>query len=111
VTDIEGVRAVRLRIILDNQDAAQSPAEPYTLNVYRDNDDGTQSDYSVELADGNECLLGSDIPTMLRALADSWPTDAILATCAECGEKIVTDDVHAHDGICGSCDHNARRSG
>lgn len=31
--------------------------------------------------------------------------------CKVCGENITSDDVHASDGMCGSCNHNATRSG
>ncbi|MCI4659700.1 hypothetical protein [Cryobacterium zhongshanensis] len=35
----------------------------------------------------------------------------VKASCIECGEGIAADDVHAGDGLCGSCVHNERRSG
>lgn len=31
--------------------------------------------------------------------------------CDECGELIAVDDVHAGHGMCGSCVHDAVRSG
>ncbi|MFD5599941.1 hypothetical protein ACFWHR_07765 [Leucobacter sp. NPDC058333] len=33
------------------------------------------------------------------------------AMCDNCDERIEPDDVHAGDGMCGSCNHNAARSG
>ena len=36
---------------------------------------------------------------------------AVVAACVECGEAIERDDVHAAHGMCGSCLHDAYRSG
>lgn len=40
---------------------------------------------------------------------DHW-IDPDAVACAECGETIDADDMHASDTMCGSCEHNARRS-
>lgn len=70
---------MRTRIIIDTQDAEDCPEMPFTLNVHRDDDEGDQSTNTVDI--GHEtCLIGSDIPAMLRDLADHWeaaPLDAI----------------------------------
>lgn len=42
---------------------------------------------------------------------DCAATSDNLPTCKECGEKIEAGDVHSGYGMCGSCLHNAERSG
>jgi hypothetical protein len=71
---------MRTRIIIDDQDANEPEAletgMPFTLNVYRDDDDGTESRNPVEI--GHEsCLVGGYIPVMLRELADAWEAAAL----------------------------------
>lgn len=70
---------MRTRIIIDTQDAEDCPDMPFTLNVHRDDDEGDQSRNTIDI--GSEtCLIGNDIPAMLRELADKWeaePLDAI----------------------------------
>lgn len=45
-----------------------------------------------------------------RHLADS-PEVATAPVCKNCDETIEDDDVHAGGDMCGSCNHNAARSG
>jgi hypothetical protein len=72
---------MRIRIIIDTQDAddpdALETGMPFTLNVYKDDDDGTPSRVPLEI--GSECcLVGGDVPTMLRELAATWRAGGIL---------------------------------
>lgn len=57
----------KFEIVIDDQDRHHAPAVPFTLNVYK-NDDG-----EIDPID-DEAIIGADIPTMLRALADKWQT-------------------------------------
>jgi hypothetical protein len=71
---------MRTRIVIDTLDAADAPEAPFTLNVYRDDDDGTESRENVDILPHGSCLVGADIPAMLRELAAAWertPLDAI----------------------------------
>lgn len=58
---------LRLRIIIDNQDAADAPESPFTLNLFTDDTDGTPSLEPWDLDSG--CIVGASIPDMLRTLA------------------------------------------
>ena len=60
---------MRLRIIVDDQDRQWAPQQPYTLNVYRDDDDGTESRFQMNV----EAIVGGDIPAMLTELVEQWP--------------------------------------
>lgn len=96
---------MRIRIIIDDQDAADAPESPFTLNVYRDDDDGTQSRIPL----GDEAVIGADVPAMLRDLAARWEADPSgyehpaseyerpadepePGPCANCGKRIEPDD-------------------
>ncbi|UOE45938.1 hypothetical protein [Agromyces larvae] len=69
---------MRYRIIIDTQDAEQEPEAPFTLNVHRDDDDGTPSVLLHEIGTGGGALIGSDIPSMLRDLADAWGSREVI---------------------------------
>jgi len=63
---------MRTRIIIDTRDADDAPDTPFTLNVYRDDDDGTPSTFTHAIGLGGGALVGYYIPDMLRELADNW---------------------------------------
>lgn len=66
----EAVEApLRLRIIIDSQDAAECPETPFTLNVYTDDADGSESRIAWDIGNEN-CLIGASPAQMLRELAD-----------------------------------------
>ena len=52
---------IKFSIVIDNQDAEECPELPLTLNIH-------QFD---ELVD-DRVILGTNIPDMLRELADAW---------------------------------------
>lgn len=99
---------MRLRIIIDNQDAHEEGCEetPLTLNAHRDGDDGTPGRDSLEFDDGSSCLVGSSIPDMLRTLADEIENGTLgepeeFDLCSRC--KDWNDDGEGYDGLCGTC--------
>lgn len=59
------------------------------------------------------------VDSLAVALIDYWSWDepdqcwhvAPIACCSQCAETIEPDDVHAGYGMCGSCVHDALRSG
>lgn len=65
----------RYRIIIDDLDRDSEPERPYMLNVFRDDSDGTQS--RQDSNPGGQAVIGADIPTMLRELADAWERDPV----------------------------------
>lgn len=72
---------MRIRIIIDTQDADDpqviQDGTPFTLNVYKDDDDGTPSRESLQI--GTEgCLIGGDIPEMLDDLRIAWARESVL---------------------------------
>lgn len=70
---------MRIRIIIDTQDADEPEAidTPFTLNVHKDDDDGTPSRVPLHIA-GEDCLIGNDIGAMLHELARAWKASAVL---------------------------------
>jgi hypothetical protein len=92
---------VKLRIVIDNEDSSDSEDAPLTLNVYRDDDDESKS-----FDDGGNCLLGSSLPGMLRALAEEIENGTVgepeeFDLCSRCREW--NDDGEGYDGLCGNC--------
>jgi len=66
---------MRIRIIIDPQDA-DDPAvvesgRPFTLNVHRDDDDGTPGRGGISIG-AESCLIGNDIGKMLAELSIAW---------------------------------------
>lgn len=59
-------------ITIDDQDRDQAPDTPFALVAAAATTDGVYE--GVELR-GAPSIIGNDIPTMLRELADAWPTD------------------------------------
>lgn len=110
------IAPIKLRIVIDNEDAADAPDRPLTLNVYRSWAGG---DDSFEMSNpDDESAIGSSVPDMLRELADNWhssdahPDDGTEPeTCSECGDVLVEGPGGGDHGMCGSCLHNALRSG
>lgn len=109
-------RLVQLRIVIDDADRDGDPNQPLTMNVYRDNVDGTLSADAVVL-DG-DAIVGSSIPDMLEELAREWraseldPDDGIaLPECSECSTPVQVEAFKTDHGMCSSCLHNAVRSG
>lgn len=70
---------MRIRIIIDTQDAGDPGAadEPFTLNVYQDDEDGTQSRAPLEIEGHGSALIGGRIDVMLTQLAECWGTGRI----------------------------------
>lgn len=62
---------MRYRIVIDDQDAATEPAAPLTLTLYRDDDDGCQSQQPATIGT-EEALIGNNIPAMLSELSTYW---------------------------------------
>jgi hypothetical protein len=91
---------MRIRIIIDTEDALDAPQSPFTLSMFHDDDAGDQSRIPQELSDGSLCLIGSSIPEMLRALADDLQRQDEDATlCPSCwgiippeGTQMVEED-------------------
>lgn len=130
---------MRIRITIDTQDAEDSDAletdTPFTLNVYKDDEDGTPSRDSLSI--GTEgCLIGGSIAEMLEELSQHWGTNAVLdqaklplpstseqwrayetlqtSPCDECNEHPAShfwSNLPTPVQLCDSCLHNARRSG
>lgn len=72
---------MRIRIIIDTEDA-DDPAvieenAPFTLNVYRDDEDGTPSRQPLEIG-VESALVGGNISWLLEELAHRWRTDSVL---------------------------------
>jgi len=63
---------MRIRIIIDTQDAEEAPDAPFTLNVYKDDDDGTPSGNPLGIGEEDSCLIGYGIPDLLYRLAQHW---------------------------------------
>lgn len=61
---------MKITIDIDDQDRFEDGAQdtPWTLNLTTDTSEGASICIGSELA-----LIGADIPTMLRELADKWP--------------------------------------
>ncbi len=68
---------MRIRIIIDTLDADQSPDAPFTLNVFADDEDGTQSREPLEIGDEGSALVGYRIGTMLQALGTWWEAGSV----------------------------------
>ena len=68
------------RIIIDTEDANDPAAEdtPFTLQVFSDDEDGTQSRIPLDV--GTEtALIGSHVSDMLADLARVWSTGGVTA--------------------------------
>ena len=57
----------RLEIIIDNQDAAECPENPYTLNAIVSAPGGEEEALTF---DGEGAIIDGDVPAQLRMLAD-----------------------------------------
>lgn len=130
---------MRNRIIIDTANAngpdAVETDMPFTLSAYKDADDGTQGQTSLQIG-GERCLVGGEIPEMLHELVGYWSASAVLdpndnplpdtsATwreyvaieqnpCDECDERPATQfwpKLATPVQLCDPCTHNARRSG
>jgi hypothetical protein len=60
------------RVVIDDQDRAHDHAQPWTLNVYRENDAG-EPDEDYETATSTGALIGASVPDVLDQLAREWP--------------------------------------
>lgn len=60
-------------------------------------------------SDLHDDIWSSYVGPMLDELQEEFGTRRPL--CDDCDERIEPDDIHAGDGMCGSCNHNAARSG
>ncbi|ALJ19528.1 hypothetical protein [Microbacterium sp. No. 7] len=69
---------MRIRIIIDTLDADANPDSPFTLNVYRDDDDDTPSREPLEIGDEGSCLVGYRIGHLLGALGLHWDHGGVL---------------------------------
>jgi hypothetical protein len=58
----------KLTVVIDNEDRAEWPENPFTLNAFL-GDDRTNEDNSLMFG-GEGCIIEGDIPAQLRALAD-----------------------------------------
>lgn len=129
---------MRIRIIIDTQDAEDPSAletnMPFTLNIYKDDEDGTLSTEPLEIG-SESCLVGDDIPGMLHDLKAAWSVNAVRDTndrplpdtssawrvyeaieknvCDQCDEPATQfwPELAPPIQMCDSCTHNARRSG
>jgi len=72
---------MRIRIIIDTDDANDpsvvEPSTPFTLNVYKDDDDGTASHEPLEIG-SESAIIGDDIAWMLHELARAWSRGHVL---------------------------------
>lgn len=130
---------MRIRIIIDTQDAEDPHVVetdmPFTLNVYKDDEDGTPNSQPLEIG-SESCLIGGDIPEMLHNLMDAWSADSVIDQhdrplpntsaawrryealekypCDECDENPATQfwpRLTPPVQLCYGCTHDARRSG
>lgn len=129
---------MRFRIIIDTDDANEPDAlesdTPFTLNVYRDDDNGMPSEESLNI--GRELsLIGNDISLLLDELRIAFASSAVTnsddnpvpntgeqwraelqqdeARCDECEDPAAQfwPTLNPPVQLCDSCTHNARRSG
>lgn len=130
---------MRIRITIDIHDAEDSDAleigMPFTLNVYKDDEDGIPSQKPLTIG-SESCLVGGSVVTMLEELSRSWGVDAVFdqtgsplpsageqwrdyearqaSPCDECDEQPAShfwSNLPTPVQLCDSCLHNARRSG
>lgn len=73
--------AMRIRIIIDTQDSDDPEAvrtrAPFTLNIYKDDEDGTPSRESLEI-NTEAAIVGDDIALMMDELRIAWMREAVL---------------------------------
>lgn len=72
---------MRIRITIDDEEANEPEAintdTPFSLFVYKDDEDGTPSDRPLEIA-GEGAVLGNNITEMLGRLIIAWTGNAVL---------------------------------
>lgn len=130
---------MRLRIIIDTQDAdvpeVLRAGTPFTLNVYKDDEDATPGREPLDIGD-ESCLIGGSIPQLLTGLAEHWDAGVVVDhndtplprtapewrdrqaletnLCDQCDENPATTfwpNLTPPVQMCDSCTHNALRSG
>lgn len=103
---------MRIRIIIDtevaNDPAAIETNTPFTLNVYRDDDDGTPSRQPLEL--GTETAsIGNDIAVMLENLSALWSTGNVLGQDGTPLPRLWAGQTDPDAPVCDECDQLATR--
>jgi hypothetical protein len=130
---------MRLRIVIDTQDAHDpevlGAGTPFTLNVYKDDEDGTPAREPLDIG-SESCLVGGSIPKMLNGLAQHWGAGAVVDhsdtpmprteqewrarqeldsnPCDQCDDNPATkswSNLTIPVQMCDHCTHNALRSG
>lgn len=68
---------MRLRIIIDTQDGDQAPEQPFTLSLWKDDEDGTPSRMNATI-DGDAALVGERVDLVLVDLARAFTNGEVL---------------------------------